>query len=231
MRLIEKINSNLLELKDNLEFIGLPEMLNLYAHFSGIATPSEQGGKICRCIIHAIKTEQEVSGLDVETLTFDLKDFDPLFSFGNPPRLWAFHLLQALKAISKDYTPETLNKYAYIGFNREQIGQILGVDFYTAEQRQQLKQLQEQLRQAHESRIKPGEQTENKANSEIKDQIIVTLCQELADVNPKYKRGNHFNKSALAVKCSTSKMSYLFNNPKGQETYRATLAKLQIPIQ
>lgn len=228
-----EVDHALLELKDELEYIGLNEMISLYSIVGGLSVSDEQeqGAKICRCIINLIKIKQEIRGLDIGTLIYDLKDFDPLFSFNEPPKLQPHHLLQALKAINTNYTPETLKKYAYIGFNREQIGQILGVDFYTTEQRQQLDRLQQQLQQASQKQIEQDKQAEPTTTEETKDQILVIALSELAKHSPNtYIWGGKFNKSAFARKCQTSEMSYLFKSPKGEEAYREKLKQLEIPL-
>lgn len=191
---------------DHLEYVSLKSLLDKY-HLNVITRKLRELNKKGRLSI------------------FDLSDYDE-FSITAPKQVSVIDFQQIIRDIADK--PLNISKYLHISFLRIDLERI-GLDTLDDIQKSKIAHLMQTI--AESAEIASKEIEIHSSQDETKDQIIVSLCQELADVNPKYKRGKHFNKSALAVKCSTNKMSYLFNNPKGQETYRATLAKLQIPIQ
>lgn len=193
-------------LRDDLEYVSLKSLLDKYK---------------LNVITRKLRELDKKGRLSI----FDLSDYDE-FSITAPKQVSIVDFQEIIRDVANE--PLNISKYLHISFLRIDLESI-GLDTLDDIQKNKIAYLMENIAEPAEMASKDIEI--HSSQDETKDQIIVSLCQELADVNPKYKRGKHFNKSALAVKCSTSKMSYLFNNPKGEETYRAILAKLQIPIQ
>lgn len=172
-----------------------------------------------------IKYHVEKMGLMLNTLIFDLKNHEPEFSFIDPPSLSPHLLTEALRKIAEN--PTELTKYDYIGFKREELEKILGFSLLTPQEREQLNELKRRRIEKYQADITEGEQ--KTAKDETADQIIVTLATELAKYAPKEMIfGGKISKSKISLKCATSEMSYLFKNPKGQETYRDRIKNLPL---
>lgn len=127
-----------------------------------------------------------------EFLLYDLKGYDSAFSFADPPSLAISHLQYALVEISKNPNKDTLSKFSYIGFRRQELERILGFSMLTETERQQLKKLDEQMTRANACQIAdneqsetPQEQSKQTAESETKDQILVATLSLLAETNQK----------------------------------------------
>lgn len=130
--------AELFELMASVEFISIPFVI------AQIAKECEETAEAdfllnakriqhaIKCLWAALKKSIDLTSLMLNTLLFDLKGYDCEFAFVPPPSLQGHHLSEALKAIH--HNPETLSKYDYIGFKREELETILGFSLLTTEQ-------------------------------------------------------------------------------------------------
>lgn len=155
---------------------------------------------------------------------FDLSDYDE-FSITDPKQVSVIDFQQIIRDIADE--PLNISKYLHISFLRIDLERI-GLDTLDDIQKSKIAYLMQNIAKSVETASE--EVKIFSAQEETKDQIIVSLCQALADTSPKYRRGHRINKSALSLQCSMGKMRYLFANSKGEDAYRAVLSKLDIPL-
>ncbi|HHW7568796.1 TPA: hypothetical protein ACU21S_002148 [Mannheimia haemolytica] len=190
---------------DHLEYVSLKSLLDKY-ELNFITRKLRELGKRGRLNI------------------FDLSDYDE-FSIITPKQISVVDFQRIIREIANE--PLNISKYLHISFLRIDLESI-GLDTLDDIQKSKITSLMQNI--AKSAEVASEEVKICSAQEETKDQIIVNLCQALADTSPKYRRGHRINKSALSLQCSVGKMRYLFANSKGEDAYRAVLSKLDIPL-
>lgn len=221
--------------KEKWDYLPLPYVLHRLENcYTSSKIPQSYFGFINPLIDHSVKRVIKALIAFIKSLRlidsimiYDLTEYDNEFSFIAPQTLLPYHLTQALKAIHED--PDKLDKYAYIGFKREQLEQILGFSLLTDEQLEIISELEKRLLQSKpQKEIIPDTPSQREADLL---QIIAGLIQELVKYEHRLKRGNKINKTQLATVLSSSQINFLFKNPKGEESFRQILKKMDIPLQ